>query len=90
VEIVLIFPFSSIYASDKEVLKLGKDVTYNSSSLSEILCWFTWFMVAIKSISPRASTEDLTVEKIEDSLSELRNCSGPKNSIFSKKIKIRK
>ena len=54
-----------VYASDKEVLKLGKDGTYNSStSLSEILRWFAWFMTAIKPVSPRASTEDLTVEKI--------------------------
>jgi hypothetical protein len=48
-----------VYASDKVVLKLGDDGTYNtSSSLSVILRWFTWFMTAIKSISPRASTED--------------------------------
>ena len=80
-----------VYASEEEVLKLGKDGTYNSStSLSEILRWFTWFMTAIKSISPRASTEDLTVEKIEDSLTQLRNCFGPKNPISSKKIKLQK
>jgi hypothetical protein len=80
-----------VYASDKEVLKLGKDGTYNSSSsLSEILRWFTWFMTAVKSISPRASTEDLTVEKIEDSFTQLRNCFGPKNPISSKKIKLQK
>ena len=45
-------------------------------------------MTAIKSISPRASTEDLTVEKIEDSLNQLRNGFGPKNPISSKKLKI--
>jgi hypothetical protein len=34
-----------VYASDKEVLKVGEDGTYNSSSsLSIILRWFTWFM----------------------------------------------
>ena len=82
---------SVVYASDKEVLKLGEDGTYkSSSSLSEILRWFTWFMTAIKSISPRASTEDLTIEKIEDSLTQLRNCFGPKNPIYSKKLKIQK
>jgi hypothetical protein len=80
-----------VYASDKEVLKLGEDGTYNSSSsLTEILRWFTWFTTAIKSISPRASTEDLTAEKIEDSLTQLRNCFGPKNPISSKKIKLQK
>jgi hypothetical protein len=80
-----------VYASGKKVLELGEDGTYkSSSSLSEILRWFTWFMTAIKSISPRASSEDLTVEKIEDSLTQLRNCFGPKNPISSKKIKIQK
>jgi hypothetical protein len=80
-----------VYASDKEVLKLGEDGTYkSSSSLSIILRWFTWFMTAIKSISPMASTKDLTVEKIEDSLTQLRNCFGPKNPISSKKIKLQK
>lgn len=80
-----------VYASDKEVLTLGEDGTYkSSSSLSVILRWFTWFMTAIKSIPPRASAEELTAEKIEDSLSQLKNCFGPKNPIYSKKIKIQK
>ena len=80
-----------VYASDKEVLKLGEDGTYNSSSsLSDILRWFTWSMTAIKYISPRASTEYLTVENIEDSLTQLRKCFGPKYPISSKKIKIQK
>ena len=77
-----------VYASGKKVLEPG---TYkSSSSLSEILRWLTWFMTATKSISPRASSEDLTVEKIEDTLTQLRNCFGPKNPISSKKIKIQK
>jgi hypothetical protein len=77
-----------VYASEKEVLKLGKDGTYNSSSsLSEILRWLTWFMTAIKSIPPSASSEELTIEKIDDSLSRLF---GLKYPISSKKIKIRK
>ena len=80
-----------VYASDKEVLKVGNDGTYNSSaSLSEILRWFEWFLTAVNSISPRASSEDLTAENIEDSLRQLRNCFGPKNHIFSKKIQIHK
>ena len=80
-----------VYASGQKVLEPGDDGTYNSSSsLSIILRWFTWFMTATKSISPRASTEDLTAEKIEDSLTQLRNCFGPKNPISSKKIKIQK
>ena len=80
-----------VYASEEEVLKLGKDCTYNSSSsLSEILRWLTWLMTAIKSISPRASTEDLTIKNIEDSLTQLRKCFGPKYPISSKKIKIQK
>jgi hypothetical protein len=77
-----------VYASKIRLLEIGEDGTYNSStSLSEILRWFTWFMTAIKSISP---SEDLTVEKIEDSLTQLRNCFGPKHPISSKKIKIQK
>jgi hypothetical protein len=82
---------SVVYAADKEVLKVGEDGTYNSStSLTDILRWFTWFMVAIKSFSPRASTEELAVEKTEDSLTRLRNCFGLKNPIYSKKVKIQK
>jgi len=78
-----------VYASETHLLKLGEDETYKSSTtLSEILRWFTWFMVAAKSISPRASREDLTTEKINDSLIQLRNCVGPKNSNLSRKIKI--
>ena len=66
-------------------LGLGLDGTYkSSSSLSEILRWFTWFMTVIKSISPRASTENLTEESIENSLSQLKNCFGSK----SKKARI--
>jgi hypothetical protein len=80
-----------VYASDTEVLKIGNDGTYNTSpSLSEILRWLTWFMTSIKSISPRASSENLTDKAIGDSLTQLRNCFGPKNPIFSKKIKIQK
>jgi hypothetical protein len=80
-----------VYASQTRQLELGEDGTYNSSSsLSEILRWFTWFMTAIKSISPRASSEALTAEKIEDSLIQLRNCFGTKYPISSKKIKIQK
>ena len=80
-----------VYSSGHKVLEPGEDGTYkSSSSLSEILRWFTWFMTAIKSISPRASSEDLTDQAIEDSLTQLRNCFGPKNPIFSKKIKIQK
>jgi hypothetical protein len=80
-----------VYASETRILGFGEDGTYNSStSLSEILRWFTWFMSAINSVSPRASSEDLTTEKIGDSLTQLRNCFGPKNPIFSKKLKIQK
>ena len=65
-----------VYASEKEYLKIGPDGTYTSStSLSEILRWLSWFMTAIKSI-----------ENIDDSLTQLRNCFGPKYPIFSKKI----
>jgi len=65
----------------------GGDYT-NSPTLSEILRWFTWFMTSIKSFSPRASSEDLTAEKIDDSLDQLRRCFGPMNPISSKKVKI--
>jgi hypothetical protein len=74
-----------VSASKRYLLELG---FYNSStSLSEILRWFTWFMTAI---SPRSSSENLTAdEKIEDSLNQLRkNCFGRKNPIPNKKIKI--
>jgi hypothetical protein len=80
-----------VYGSDLETLKLGGDETYSSSSsLAEILRWFTWFMTALKSISPRASTEDLTADNIDDSMAELRSCFGPKNPISTKRVKIQK
>ncbi|KAI8893385.1 hypothetical protein BC833DRAFT_569266 [Globomyces pollinis-pini] len=80
-----------VYSSEVELLKIGRDGTYNSStSLSEILRWFTWFIASIKSVSPRASSEDLTAEKIGDSLTQLRSCFGPKKPTSSKKIKIQK
>jgi hypothetical protein len=82
-----------VYSSGQPPIGLGYgpegDYT-NSPTLSEILRWFTWFMVAIKSVSPRASSEDLTAEMIDDSLAQLRSCFGPKNPISSKKLKIRK
>ena len=80
-----------VYASELNILGPGEDGTYNSStSLSDILRWLTWFMTALKPIYPRVSGEDITDEKIEDSLSQLRKCFGPKNPISSKKIKIQK
>ena len=80
-----------VYASKTRLLESGEDGTYNSStSLSEILRWFTWFMTSIKSVSPRASSEDLTAEKIDDSLTLLRSCFGPMYPISSKKVKIQK
>jgi hypothetical protein len=80
-----------VYASNTRLLEIGEDGTYNSStSLSEILRWFTWFMTSIKSFSPKASSEDLTAKKIDDSLTQLRSCFGPMNPISSKKFKIQK
>ena len=80
-----------VYASTTRLLEVGEDGTYkSSSSLSEILRWFAWFMTAMKSVSPRASGEDLTAASIQDSLNRLRNCFGPKNPITSKKIRIQK
>jgi hypothetical protein len=80
-----------VYASEREILKRGKDATYNSSSsLSEILRWFTWFMTSIESVSPRASSEDLSETMIKDSLTRLRSCFGPKNVNPNKKLKIQK
>ncbi|EGF80514.1 hypothetical protein BATDEDRAFT_88738 [Batrachochytrium dendrobatidis JAM81] len=67
------------------------DRTYKTStSLSEILRWFTWFMTAIKSVSPRASSEDLTDTMTTDSLTRLRSCFEPKVPIQNKKAKIEK
>jgi hypothetical protein len=83
----------TVYSSGVPPIGLGYgpegDYT-NSHTLSEILRWFTWFLVAIKSVSPRASSEDLTAGMIEDSLTQLRNCFGPKNPISNKKVKIQK
>ena len=80
-----------VYSSGQKVLEPGEDGTYNSSSsLTDILRWLTWFMTSIKSISPRASSENLTDKATGDSLTQLRTCFGPKNPIFSKKIKIQK
>jgi hypothetical protein len=82
---------SVVYASKRYLLELGEDGTYNASpTLSEILRWFTWFMTVIKSVSPRASREDLTLRKIEDSLAQLRTCFGPTNTNPSKKAKTQK
>ena len=79
-----------VYSSGQTPIGLGLgpggDYT-DSPTLSEILRWLTWFMISIKYISPRASSENLTDK---DSLTQLRNCFGPKNPIFSKKIKIQK
>ena len=80
-----------VYASGQKILEPGDDGTYDSStSLTDILRWFTWFMVAIKSVSPSASNEDLTPENVENSLTQLRKCFGPKYPISSKKIRIQK
>jgi hypothetical protein len=82
------FAIGVVYASKRYLLEIGPDITYNSSSsLSEILRWFNWFMT---NISPSASSEDLTVQKIEDSLNQLRKCFGTKKPPSSKKIKIQK
>jgi hypothetical protein len=82
-----------VYSSGQTPIGLGLgpggDYT-DSPTLSEILRWLTWFMTSIKSISPRASSENLTDKAIADSLTQLRNYFGPKNPIFSKKIKIQK
>ena len=82
-----------VYSSGQTPIGLGLgpggDYT-NSPALSEILRWLIWFMTSIKSISPRYSCENLTDKAIGDSLTQLRKCFGPKNPIFSKKIKIQK
>ena len=70
-----------VYASKTFLMEAGDDGTYEtSSSLAEILRWFTWFMVSVKSISPRASHEDLTQAQLQDSLIDLRKCFGLKNN----------
>ena len=78
-----------VYSSGQTPIGLGLgpggDYT-DSPTLSEILRWLTWFMISIKSISLRASSENLTDNAIGDSLTQLRKCFGPKNPIFSKKI----
>ena len=69
----------AVYASKTIALQLGHDGTYKTSStLSEILRWFSWFMNVVKSICPAASSERLTQDQINESLSQLRTCFGPK------------
>ena len=94
---VLLFRFFAIntdgvvYSSGILILLgFGPDEDYtNSPTLTEILRWFTWFMTAIKSVSPRASKEDLTAEMIDDPLVRLRSCFGPKKPILHKRFKRR-
>ena len=82
---------SVVYASTKKTLEIGHDGTYKTStSLTEILRWINWFMTAIKSVSPRASSEDLTNTMIDDSLTKLRTCFGAKVPIQNKKAKMEK
>jgi hypothetical protein len=83
----------TVYSSGQTpiVLAYGPEGDYaNSPTLLEIIRWFTWFMTAIRSISPRASSENLTAEKFEVSLTQLRKCFGIKKPIKIKKIKIEK
>lgn len=68
-----------VYCSGTRLLEAGKDGTYKSStSLSEILRWFYWFMTSIKSVSPGASNANLSEASIRDSLEKLRSCFGPR------------
>ena len=70
------------------ILGFGPEGDYtNSPSLSEILRWFSWFFASIASLSPRASSEDLTAAQVENSLDRLRRCFGLKNPISNKKVK---
>ena len=75
---------SVVYSSEIIMLMVGEEGSYSSSnSLSKILRWFNWFLTSIKSISPRASREDLTKENIEISLAALKRCFGPKTSLLT-------
>ena len=75
-----------VYASEIEVLKLGPDGTYHSStSLAEILRWFYWFMTCIKSISSSESRPNDTQDHIHASLAQLRSCFGPTNDNYKRK-----
>lgn len=76
-----------VYSSGLPILLgFGAEGDYTKSpSLSEILRWFAWFITSIKNISPRASSEDLTAEKITESLAQLRQSFGLKNP-NSKKV----
>ncbi|KAI8893709.1 hypothetical protein BC833DRAFT_556687 [Globomyces pollinis-pini] len=71
-----------VYASTTHLLDIGDDETYKSStSLSEILRWFTWFMTSIKSVSPGYYSEDVTPQVIDNSLTRIRSCFGPTHPI---------
>ena len=75
---------SVVYSSEIIMLMVGEEGSYSSSnSLSKILRWFNWFLTSIKSISPRASREDLTKDNIEISLAALKRCFGPINFTFN-------
>ena len=75
-----------VYCSSTFILIDQDDDENYSDSLSNILRWITWFITSIRSISPRASNEDLT-ETVEDSLKKLTDCFGLKNS--NKKLKTK-
>jgi hypothetical protein len=77
----------TVYASDEEILKIGNDGSYaSSSSLKDILRWFYWFMESVKSISPRASSEELSDAAVKESIAEFRKCFGPRN-VSKKRLK---
>jgi hypothetical protein len=81
-----------VYTSGNPPIGLGPGTEggyTNSSSLYEILRWFAWFMTSIKSISPRASSEDLTETNIENTLSDLKSCFGLKPVTLNKKFKTK-
>ena len=63
-----------VYASGLKLLEVGKDDYTTSESLREILRWITWLMSIVKTISPRASTEDLTKNDIDGALTGVRRC----------------
>ncbi|CAM6127497.1 unnamed protein product [Calypogeia fissa] len=74
-----------VYSSEE---MLGLSQGY--ASLAEILRWFSWFLGAMKAVSPRASQTDVTDDDIEDSLAQLRCCFGPRQpheAIGPKRIK---
>ncbi|KAJ3301345.1 hypothetical protein HDV03_001014 [Kappamyces sp. JEL0829] len=70
-----------VYSSGAPPIGLGPGPSGDystSTSLSEILRWFHWFLTSIKTTSQQASSSEMTDLEMQDSLTKLKCCFGPK------------